>query len=126
MKRFLIAVSFSLAALVGAFAQDFAAADSLHDKEKYADELALLRQGYSASDPQAAVVYRIIRAMQEVAVAMPAGKDKTAKFDETINFGKPLLDTVKGKGAAFCEGQVGSHNMNLDYETAKKAIAELG
>jgi hypothetical protein len=96
MKRFLIAVSLSLAALVCAFAQDFAAADALHDKEKYADEIALLRQGYSATDPQAAVVYRIIRAMQEVAVAMPAGKDKTARFDETINFGKPLLDTAKG------------------------------
>lgn len=43
--------------------------------------------------------------------------------------GKPtmiVLDTIKGKGASFCEGQVGSHNMNFDYETAKKAIAELG
>ncbi len=43
--------------------------------------------------------------------------------------GKPtmiVLDTVKGKGAAFCEGQVGSHNMSFDYETAKKAVAELG
>lgn len=35
------------------------------------------------------------------------------------------LETVKGKGASFCEGQIGSHNMNVDYETAKKAIAEL-
>lgn len=43
--------------------------------------------------------------------------------------GKPtmiVLDTIKGKGASFCEGQVGNHNMNFDYETAKKAIAELG
>jgi len=42
--------------------------------------------------------------------------------------GKPtmvILDTIKGKGASFCEGQVGSHNMNYDFETAKKAIAEL-
>lgn len=42
--------------------------------------------------------------------------------------GKPtmiILDTIKGKGAAFCEGQVSSHNMSFDYETAKKAIAEL-
>jgi len=37
-----------------------------------------------------------------------------------------VLDTIKGKGAAFCEGQVGSHNMNFDYETARKAVAELG
>ena len=36
-----------------------------------------------------------------------------------------ILDTVKGKGAAFCEGQVGSHNMTFDYEVAKQAIAEL-
>lgn len=36
-----------------------------------------------------------------------------------------ILDTIKGKGAAFCEGQVTNHNMNFDYETAQKAIAEL-
>jgi len=43
--------------------------------------------------------------------------------------GKPtmiILDTVKGKGAAFCEGLVTNHNMTFDYETAKNAIAELG
>jgi transketolase len=42
--------------------------------------------------------------------------------------GKPtmiILNTIKGKGAAFCEGQVGNHNMSFDYETAKKAITEL-
>ena len=42
--------------------------------------------------------------------------------------GKPtmiILDTIKGKGASFCEGQVTNHNMNFDYETARKAIAEL-
>ena len=37
-----------------------------------------------------------------------------------------ILDTIKGKGAAFCEGQVTNHNMSFTYETAKKAIAELG
>ncbi|PKL23398.1 MAG: transketolase [Spirochaetae bacterium HGW-Spirochaetae-3] len=37
-----------------------------------------------------------------------------------------VLDTVKGKGAAFCEGSVGSHNMAFDYATALNAIAELG
>jgi transketolase len=36
-----------------------------------------------------------------------------------------ILDTVKGKGAAFCEGQVGSHNMSFSFETAQKAIADL-
>lgn len=37
-----------------------------------------------------------------------------------------ILDTIKGKGAAFCEGMVTNHNMSFTYETAKKAIAELG
>lgn len=36
-----------------------------------------------------------------------------------------VLDTIKGKGASFCEGAVTNHNMAYDYETAKKAIAEL-
>jgi transketolase len=43
--------------------------------------------------------------------------------------GKPsmiILDTVKGKGAVFCEGKVESHNMPVSLETAEKAIAELG
>ena len=43
--------------------------------------------------------------------------------------GKPsmiILDTIKGKGAAFCEGLITNHNMTFDYDTAKKAIAELG
>jgi transketolase len=37
-----------------------------------------------------------------------------------------ILDTVKGKGAAFCEGKVGSHNMNFSLEVANEAIAALG
>jgi transketolase len=37
-----------------------------------------------------------------------------------------ILDTIKGKGAAFCEGLVTNHNMSFTYETAKKAIADLG
>ncbi|AEV30288.1 transketolase, beta subunit [Sphaerochaeta pleomorpha str. Grapes] len=43
--------------------------------------------------------------------------------------GKPsmiILDTIKGKGAAFCEGLVSNHNMNFDLTVANKAIAELG
>ena len=42
--------------------------------------------------------------------------------------GKPsmiILDTIKGKGASFCEGMVSSHNMKFDMATAEKAIAEL-
>lgn len=37
-----------------------------------------------------------------------------------------ILDTVKGKGAFFAEGNPGNHNMNFDYETAREAIERLG
>jgi transketolase len=43
--------------------------------------------------------------------------------------GKPsmiILDTIKGKGASFCEALPTNHNMTFDLETAKAAIAELG
>ena len=43
--------------------------------------------------------------------------------------GKPsmiICDTIKGKGAAFCENKVESHNMFFNLETAKEAIAALG
>jgi transketolase len=43
--------------------------------------------------------------------------------------GKPsmiILDTVKGKGCNFCEGQAASHNMPVTMEQAAKAIAALG
>lgn len=36
-----------------------------------------------------------------------------------------LLNTIKGKGAYFCENQVASHNMNITEEMWKKAVAEL-
>ncbi len=54
--------------------------------------------------------------------AKPAAGGNAAKGKPTM----VVLDTIKGKGAAFCEGQVGSHNMNFDFETARKAVAELG
>jgi transketolase len=37
-----------------------------------------------------------------------------------------ILDTIKGKGAAFCENKVESHNMNFSLETAGEAIAAMG
>ncbi len=37
-----------------------------------------------------------------------------------------ILDTIKGKGAAFCEGKVTNHNMAFDLATANEAIAQLG
>jgi transketolase len=42
--------------------------------------------------------------------------------------GKPsmiLLNTIKGKGGYFCENMVASHNMAINEETWKKAIAIL-
>lgn len=42
--------------------------------------------------------------------------------------GKPsmiILNTIKGKGASFCEGKVGSHNMNVSNENALEAIERL-
>ena len=43
--------------------------------------------------------------------------------------GKPsmiILDTIKGKGAAFCEGKMDNHNMNFSLDVANEAIAALG
>jgi len=36
-----------------------------------------------------------------------------------------ILDTIKGKGAAFCENKVESHNMPFSWETAREAMAIL-
>jgi transketolase len=47
---------------------------------------------------------------------------------KTIN-DKPkmiILDTIKGKGADFAEGQVGSHNMPVTADMANQAIERLG
>lgn len=37
-----------------------------------------------------------------------------------------ILDTIKGKGASFCENKETNHNMNFDLQIANQAIAELG
>lgn len=42
--------------------------------------------------------------------------------------GKPsmiICDTIKGKGASFCEGKVTNHNMAYDLDVAHAAINEL-
>ncbi len=36
-----------------------------------------------------------------------------------------IMDTIKGKGANFCEGDPGNHNMVYDMEVANKAIEAL-
>ena len=60
------------------------------------------------------------------------GHDMNAVDDAIENAkaasGRPhmiILDTVKGKGAAFAEGNPGNHNMVFDYEKAKQAMDAL-
>lgn len=36
-----------------------------------------------------------------------------------------ILDTIKGKGCSFAEGELGNHNMVFSYEQAKEAISIL-
>ncbi|MDY0338167.1 MAG: transketolase [Acholeplasmataceae bacterium] len=53
--------------------------------------------------------------------------DAIQKAKETK--GKPsmiICNTIKGKGADFCEGTVGSHNLPVTKEMAEKAIERLG
>ncbi|TVP95125.1 MAG: transketolase [Acholeplasmatales bacterium] len=65
-------------------------------------------------------------------VQMIDGHDVVAIRDAILTAqkatGKPsmiLLKTIKGKGAFFAEGQVGSHNMPVTQEQAEQAIKEL-
>lgn len=37
-----------------------------------------------------------------------------------------IMDTIKGKGCSFAEGQLTNHNMTFTYDQAKEAIAALG
>ena len=37
-----------------------------------------------------------------------------------------IMDTIKGKGCSFAEGQVTNHNMTFTYDQAKEAIKALG
>ncbi|MEA1910887.1 MAG: transketolase [Spirochaetota bacterium] len=37
-----------------------------------------------------------------------------------------ILDTIKGKGCSFAEGQLTNHNMPFTYEAAQEAIKALG
>jgi len=65
----------------------------------------------------------------EAAKARASNPGRAAGTHAASGGGRPtmiVLDTIKGKGANFCEGMLGNHNMNFDYETAKKAIEALG
>ena len=47
----------------------------------------------------------------------------------TSSNGKPsmiVLDTIKGKGCSFCEGQATNHNLAYTMDQAREAIAALG
>lgn len=46
--------------------------------------------------------------------------------DEKFRPSMIVMDTVKGKGAFFAEGNINNHNMNLDMETAREACQRLG
>jgi hypothetical protein len=98
MKRFIIAVALTAAAVAGIAAQDFEKLDALHDAKKLDEEISALKPLYKASDPQAVIVWRLIRAMQEKAVQMPSSKkkEKLEQFDAALSFGQPLLDSAKG------------------------------
>jgi hypothetical protein len=98
MKRTLAIATTLLFALASAFAQDFAALDALHDQKKLDIELAGLKSLYSASAPQAASAYRLLRCMQQIAADMPQKmkKEKLARFDETIKLGKDLDSKAQG------------------------------
>lgn len=54
---------------------------------------------------------------------------KEAILEAKKHKGKPsmiILNTIKGKGAAFSEGQVNSHNMPVTKEMSDEAIERLG
>ncbi len=56
-------------------------------------------------------------AMDEAILEAQAEKDRPTMI---------VLDTVKGKGCSFCEGQAGSHNMPVTMDQAKEAVLALG
>jgi len=58
-----------------------------------------------------------LEAMHQAIAHAKAQKDKPSMI---------ILDTIKGKGASFCEGKVTNHNMAFDLATANEAIAQLG
>lgn len=60
------------------------------------------------------------------------GHDMEALYDAVIRAkeekGRPsmiIMDTIKGKGCSFAEGDLGNHNMVFTYDQAKEAIAIL-
>ncbi|MDP3180108.1 MAG: hypothetical protein Q8M76_19505 [Spirochaetaceae bacterium] len=98
MRRLIIAIALAAAAVAGIAAQDFEKIDALHDDRKLDEEIATLKPLYKASDPQAAIVWRMIRAMQEKAVQMPSSKkkEKLEQFDAALSYAQSLLDSAKG------------------------------
>jgi len=55
-----------------------------------------------------------------MAISKAIDKAKTAKKPAMI-----ILNTVKGKGASFCEGKTSSHNMPVTMDMVEQAIKEL-
>jgi hypothetical protein len=98
MKRTLATLTTLLFALVSAYSLDLASLDALHDQKKLDAELSALKPLYSPASPEAAVAYRLVRCMQQIAVDLPASekKEKLARFDEAISLGKAASEKAKG------------------------------
>jgi hypothetical protein len=102
MKRTLAIAAVAAALLIAAmpsFAQDFAAIDALHETKRLDEELAALKRLYAPQDPQAAVTFRLMRCLQQLAVEVPSKqrKEKLAAFDEAMAFGKQVSESSKGE-----------------------------
>jgi hypothetical protein len=98
VKYALACLSLLILASTTAFGQDFSALDALHDSRAFEPELAGLEKLYSPADPQAAVVFRLVRVRQQFIADLPStmNKEKVARFGELLDFMKPLLEKARG------------------------------
>ncbi|MEI6387263.1 MAG: hypothetical protein WCQ50_11545 [Spirochaetota bacterium] len=98
MKEALAFALFLALALPTAFAGDLDALDALHEARKFDAELAGLQGLFKAADPQAAIVFRLVRVRQQLVADLPASmaKEKVARFGELLEFMKPLLEKARG------------------------------
>jgi hypothetical protein len=98
MKRMITLFLSLVLTVTGAFAQDFAATERLHSQRKLDEELALLKQPFSPVEPQAAIVYRVLRCLSQKAADLPAAqrRERIAVLDGALDFAKPLAAKAVG------------------------------
>ncbi len=98
MTRAILVAAILVLAASALPSQDFSAIDTLHFQKRTGEELAILQRWYDPALPQAAVVWRILRAKQLKALELPTGRsrEKLALYDDCLGFGRPLLDRVLG------------------------------